>query len=57
MLCYFNFFISRVYLIFHSFTTYDNLQLFVNKMALEIQLCENLSIASSSKIKIQHQHI
>ena len=37
MLCYLNFFISRVYLIFHSFTTYDNLQLFVNKMALEIQ--------------------
>lgn len=51
MISYFNFFTIGMHLIFHSLITHDILQLSLNEVALEIQLCENFSLASSSMIK------
>lgn len=49
MLSSINLLITGVCLTFHSLKTHDILQLLLHEMSLEIELCENILLASSSK--------
>lgn len=51
MLSYFNFFKTGVHLTFQSYNPRHLAIAIINQVSLEIQLCESLLLASSSKVK------